>query len=64
LEAIWYTIAAIILYLVSDRILNYAELRAGRRFERRTLIFFGILLTLAIITFWLARQILAPAASP
>lgn len=61
MEAIWYTVVAIVLYLVSNRILDAVERRVGRRFEYRTLIFFGILLTLAIVAFWALRQIYAPA---
>lgn len=51
MSAIYFTIAGIALYFVSDRLLQLAETQAGRRFEYRTLIFFVILLTLALITF-------------
>jgi hypothetical protein len=46
-----FTALAVVLYLVSDRALNALEVRAGRRFEYRSLIFFVILLTLAIVVF-------------
>lgn len=55
MEALYFTLVAIILYLVSDRILDRIELAAGRRFEYRSLLFFAILLTLAIATFSLIR---------
>ena len=64
MEMLLYTIAAIILYLVSDKILDLVEQRIGRRFQQRTLIFFGILLGLAVVTFWVIRQIMTPAGTP
>ncbi len=60
MEAVWYTITAIVLYLVSDRILDLIERAAGRRFEHRTLVFFAILLSLALGSFWLIRRFLSP----
>lgn len=55
MDALYFTLVAIILYLVSDRILDHIEIAAGRRFEYRSLLFFAILLTLAIATFSLIR---------
>ena len=55
-----FTALAVVLYLVSDRALNALEVRAGRRFEHRSLIFFAILLALAIAVFS-AVQRFAPA---
>ena len=43
MEIIYYTAAAIILYLVADRIIDTAERMAGRRFEYRTIYFFAVL---------------------
>ena len=57
MDMIYFTVAAIVLYLVSDRLLVMAEMRAGRRFEHRSLVFFAILLTLALITFTLIRRL-------
>ncbi|MDH3442056.1 MAG: hypothetical protein OEM63_14955 [Gammaproteobacteria bacterium] len=56
MEVIYFTAVAVILYLVSDWILQQFEARAGKRFEHRSLIFFAILLTLAISTFSLIQQ--------
>lgn len=56
MEILYFTLAAIVLYVVSDRILDAIERRAGRRFEHRTLIFFAILLGLALATFALIRR--------
>jgi hypothetical protein len=59
MQLILFTILGIALYVFSDRILQALERRAGRVFEHRTLIFFAILLALALVTF-AAVQRLAP----
>ena len=59
MQLILFTILGIALYFVSDRALQALERRAGRVFEHRTLIFFAILLALALVTF-AAVQRLAP----
>ncbi len=51
MSAVWFTIVAVILYLVSDWILERIEVSLGKRLENRSLIFFVILLTLAVVTF-------------
>jgi hypothetical protein len=58
-QILLFTALAVVLYLVADRVLNALEVRAGRRFEYRSLIFFAILLALAIVAFS-AVQHLAP----
>lgn len=51
MQILLFTALAVVLYLVADRALNAIELRAGRRFEHRSLIFFAILLVLALAAF-------------
>lgn len=63
MEMIYYTAAAVLLYLVSDWILNRVEIRRGARFENRTLIFFAIILVLAVALFNLIQH-LQPATEP
>ncbi len=58
LEALIYTVVAIALYFGSDWILDRIEVAYGRRFEHRTLIFFAILLALALASFALIRRLL------
>ncbi len=58
MAAIYFTIAAIVLYLSADWLLDRIERRRGERLEHRTLIFFGILLGLALATFPLLRMLL------
>ncbi len=60
MQIILFTVVAVVLYLVADRVLNVLEARAGRRFEYRSLIFFAILLPLAMLAF-AAIQRFAPA---
>jgi hypothetical protein len=57
MEAVSYTVVAVVLYFFSDWLLNRIEHRAGRRFEHRTLYFFGILVTLALLSFAAIRQL-------
>ena len=59
MEAIYYTAAAIILYLVADRIIDTAERMAGRRFEYRSLYFFALLSALAVGSFYVIRNLIA-----
>jgi hypothetical protein len=48
---IWFTLVAVALYLVSDWLLERVEVAMGKRLEHRSLIFFAILLSLALVTF-------------
>lgn len=59
MEAIYYTAAAIILYLVADRIIDTAERMAGHRFEYRTIYFFALLSALAVGSFYAIRNLIA-----
>lgn len=60
MTAVYYTLAGIVLYLLADRILRRLEFRAGRVFEHRTVIFFLLLLGMALASFALIRAIVAP----
>jgi MFS family permease len=53
---VYFTLAAIGLYFLADRLLDLLEHRAGRRFENRSLIFFGLLLGLSLVTFAVIRR--------
>ncbi len=56
MQILYFTIVAIILYLVSDWLLDRVEVRLGKRLEHRSLVFFVILLSLALTTFSLIQQ--------
>ena len=51
MEFVYYTLAGLILYFVSDWIVCKMEAMRGEQFEQRTLIFFVIILTLALTSF-------------
>ena len=51
MELVYYTVAGIVLYFVSDQILITFERWQGKVFEHRSLIFFVIILVLALTTF-------------
>ena len=57
IEALYFTLAAVLLYVAADWILQRLEQAAGRRFEYRTLIFFAILLGMAMAGFAVIRQL-------
>ena len=56
MSIIWFTLVGIVLYLASDWILERIEVAAGKRLEHRSLIFFAILLVLALTTFSLIQS--------
>ena len=60
MEIIVFTITAIILYLLSDRLLEAFERYLGRRLAQRSLVFFAILLILSLAAFSLIRFYFAP----
>lgn len=55
MQILYFTLVAALLYLVSNWIVERLEIAAGKRFENRSLLFFGILLTLALVCFSLIR---------
>ncbi|MGD2074745.1 MAG: hypothetical protein PVI91_01325 [Gammaproteobacteria bacterium] len=63
MEMIYFTLAAVVLYLLSDWILNQIEIRRGERFENRSLVFFVIILVLAVAAFNLIQK-LSPSQDP
>jgi hypothetical protein len=50
-EIVWFTLVGIGLYLFADWLLDRIESARGQRLEQRSLIFFLIILTLAVLTF-------------
>ena len=57
LELVAFTIAGLVLYFISDWILNQIEIRRGARFENRSLVFFVIIMVLALVLFELIKRI-------
>ncbi len=56
MDIVWLSLVGIALYVLADRILNAMERRAGRRFEQRSIIFFGLILGMALVVFALIRN--------
>lgn len=57
MEIIYFTLAAIVLYVAADKILERIESTIGRRLEQRSLLFFAILLGLSLASFALIRKL-------
>ncbi len=62
---VYYTITAVLLYLISDWLLNKIEAYFGKRLEYRSVIFFAIILVLAVGSFEIVDRIVGepPQAS-
>ncbi len=56
MSIVYFTLVAIILYFAADWILERVEIAAGKRLEHRSLIFFVILLTMALTSFSLIQS--------
>ena len=56
-EMMVYTVIGIILYFLSDWILVKLENVAGRQFENRNLVYFAIIMALALSSFTVIRLI-------
>ncbi len=54
---LYYTVTAILLYLLSDWILNQIEKSIGKRLQYRSVIFFVIIMTLSLSAFELIDRI-------
>lgn len=59
MEIVLFTVVAIVLYLLSDWIVQRIEISAGRRLEHRTLLFFGVIAVLAVTSFSLLQGYLS-----
>jgi predicted PurR-regulated permease PerM len=58
MEFLYLTIVAIVIYFASDRLLMAIERYLGRTLEQRSVVFFGILLVLLLVSFAVIRQFL------
>ena len=57
MQFVAYTITAILLYLFSDWLLNRIESYRGKRLEYRSIVFFAIIMVLAIVSFKIIEQL-------
>ena len=58
MEIIYFTLVAIGLYFASDWMLDRIETARGRQFENRSVIFFVIILVLALVSFQLLGRLM------
>lgn len=63
MEVVYFTLVAIGLYALADAALRWLERLRGARFENRQLVFFAIILPLALLTFLLLQTFGPPAGS-
>lgn len=57
MDAVYFTVTAIVLYVTADALLDRIERWLGRRLQYRSLVFFGILATLALVSFAILEQV-------
>lgn len=57
MDIVYFTAVAIGLYFGADWLLERIERARGKRFENRQVVFFLIILPLALLSFWLARAL-------
>ena len=58
IEIVTYTLAGVLLYLISDSLLQRLELNAGHRFKHRSIIFFFIITLLSVASFSIFRYMI------
>ena len=51
MEILYFTVTAVILYVVSDMLVNQIEKMRGERMKNRSLVFFAIIMILAVTSF-------------
>jgi len=62
MDIVYFSVIAIGLYFGADALLDWIERKRGARFENRQVAFFAIILSLALLTFWLMRSFSGPGA--
>ena len=60
MEIVYFTLVAAGLYFFSDWLLDRIEKQRGKRFEQRSIIFFVIIMTLALLSFELISYLQPP----
>ena len=56
MDIVYFTAIGIGLYFGADALLDWIERRRGARLANRQVVFFVIILSLALVTFWLVRM--------
>ena len=60
-QLILFTLNAIVIYVLADRLVKLIEARRGAVLKQRQVVFFVIFLALALISFSALRSLLGPA---
>jgi len=60
MDIVYFTVVAVVLYFGADALLDWIERKRGARFENRQVVFFAIILPLALAAFWLMRAFSGP----
>jgi len=63
-ELVLFTLNAVVIYLVADRLVRLIEHRLGRVLKQRQIVFFAIFLVLALLSFRLLRAVLGEPPTP
>jgi len=63
-ELVLFTLNAVVIYLVSDRLVTMIERRRGGVMKQRQVIFFVIFLALALVSFRLMQMLLGKPGGP
>lgn len=58
IEILLFTLVAIVIYLVADRIIRMIETKRGEVLKQRQVIFFAVFLVLALLSFRVLRILL------
>jgi len=59
MELLLFTLVAIVIYVVADRIVRFIEMRRGQVLQQRQVLFFAIFLVLALVSFRVLRILLS-----
>lgn len=59
-EILVFTLNAVVIYFLADWIVRMIEAKRGEVLKQRQIVFFAVFLVLALVTFRLLRELLAP----
>jgi hypothetical protein len=58
MDILYFTLISIGLYFGADWLLDRVERARGKRFENRQVVFFLLILPLALLSFWVMRNLM------
>ena len=63
MQYLMYTVTAVVLYLLADWMLNQIEIAVGNRLKYRSVVFFVIIMVMALVSFNLLDQMFGEPVS-